>query len=107
MVLMHNATPFIDLAQTHGQSKFEFLSLAVRIDARAFSYCGSEGHVRSSSDLDVVKVKGDWPLGPRQKELFPSRHVSVQPSRQQWGRHIEHQHLGVVIRANRQPVLFA
>src|ERR1700687_4979724 len=106
MVLMHNAPPSINLSETHGQSKFQLFPLAVRVDARAPSYRRGEGHVLPRSDLHVVKVKGDWLLGPRQKR-FPGRHVGLQPSRQEWRWHIEQQHLGVVVRANPGPVLFA
>src|SRR5580692_2199435 len=106
MMLMNNAPPTVKLSETHGQTKFELFPLAVQVDARAPPYRRSEGHVFPGSDLHVVKVKGDWFFGPRQKR-FPCRHVGIQPSRQKWRRHIEHQHLGGVVRANPRSVLFA
>src|SRR2546425_13281482 len=106
MMLMNNAPPTINLSETHGQSKFQLFPLALRVDARTPSYRRGEGHILPSSNLHGVKVKGDWLLGPRQKPL-PGRHAGIQPSRQGGRWHIEHQHLGVVVRANPPPVLFA
>src|SRR5260221_7359539 len=106
MVLMYNATPTINLSETHRQSKFQLFPLAVRVDARAPSYRRGEGHVLPGSDLHVVNVKGEWLLGPRKKR-FRGRHVGIQPPRQEWRWHIERQHLGVVVRANPCYVLFA
>src|SRR5882762_2537054 len=106
MMLMNNAPPATNLSETHGQSKFELFPLAMRVDARTPPYRRSEGHVFPGSDLHIVKVKSYWLLRPRQK-LLPSRHVRIQPSRHEWRRHIEHQDLGVVVRANPRPVLFA
>jgi hypothetical protein len=105
-MLMNNAPPTINLSETHGQSKFELFPLAIRVDARASPCRRSEGHAFPGGDFHVVKVKGDWLLGPRQKR-FPGRHVGIQPSRQEWRWHVKHQHLGVVVRANPGPVLFA
>jgi hypothetical protein len=70
------------------------------------SYRGGEGHFLPGGDLHVVKVKGDRLLGPWQ-EWPPCRHVGIQSSRQEWRGYIEHQNLGVVIRANPLQVFFA
>jgi hypothetical protein len=56
---MHNAPPTINLLETHGQSKFQFFALAVRVEACAPSYRRGEGHFFPSRDFHVVKVKGD------------------------------------------------
>jgi hypothetical protein len=106
MVLMNDAPPTINLSETHGQSKFQLFSLAVRVNVLALPYRRGEGHILPRSNLHVMKVKSDWLLGAREKR-FPGRHVGIQPSRQEWRRHIEHQDIGVVVRANPRPVLIS
>jgi hypothetical protein len=64
MVLMHDAPPASNLAETHSQSKFQLFALAVRTDARALTYRRGESHIFARSDLHVVKVKGDRLLRP-------------------------------------------
>jgi hypothetical protein len=57
MMLVRNAPPTVDLAKTSGQSKFEFFSLTVRVDARASPNRCGEGNVLPSGDFQVMKVK--------------------------------------------------
>jgi hypothetical protein len=53
-----------------------------------------------------VKVKGHWVPGPRQKR-FPGRHVGIQPRDKNAGGTSNIKDLGVVVRADALPVLFA
>jgi hypothetical protein len=77
MVLVQDAPLAVDLAQTHGQSKFKGFPLAVRINIYAVSYRRSEGDVLVGNDVHVVKVKSDGLLRPRE-ECLPGRHVGIQ-----------------------------
>jgi len=67
MVLVHDAPLAVDLAQTHGQSKFENFPLAARIEVNAISYRRGKGDVLASNDVHIVKVKSDGPLRPREE----------------------------------------
>jgi hypothetical protein len=76
MMFMHNAPSAINLPETRSQPKFQLVPLSVRVEADAVSYRGDEGYALPGSDLNVVKVKGDWLLRTRQK-FFPGRHIGV------------------------------
>jgi hypothetical protein len=105
-MLMHNTPPATNFAETHGQSKFQFFALAIPVDARALSHGRGERHIFPRGDLYVSKVERDWLLGTLQK-LFPGCHVGIHPSRQEWRWYVEHQYIGVMVRANPRSVLFA
>src|SRR6266699_1936539 len=57
MVLMHDAPLAVDLAQTHGQSKFKRFPLTVRIDVDALSCGRRESNIPPASDLHVVRSR--------------------------------------------------
>jgi hypothetical protein len=75
---MHGAPLAVNLAQTHGQSKFKRFPLTARIDVDALSYSRRESNILPAGDLHIVKVKGDRLL-VRGKEHLPSRHISIKP----------------------------
>jgi hypothetical protein len=79
------------------------LPLGSTVDA--LSDRGCESNLGAACHLHVIKVKRDRLLGPR-KERLPGRHLRIEPSRDQGRRDIEHQHVRVVIFADRRPVFF-
>jgi hypothetical protein len=62
MMLVRNAPPTVDLAETSSQSKFKFFSLTARVDTHASPNRCGEGNVFPSGDPQVVKVKSHWLL---------------------------------------------
>src|SRR5712691_10520855 len=96
---MHDAPLAVDLAQTHGQSKFKRFPLTVRINVDALSCGRRESNILPAGDLHVVKLKGDRLLALG-KERLPSRHIGIQAARQKRRWYIEHQDLRVMIRSD-------
>ena len=63
MMFMHDAPPVVNFAQTHGQPKFERFTFAACIDVNAPPNCCSEGNILATSDLHIVKSKGNGLFG--------------------------------------------
>jgi hypothetical protein len=97
-MFVNDAPPSSVLAETHGKPKFELKLLAAAEIATATNG-RRKRHIVAGSYGYVVKIEFDR-LGLPSKERLPRRHIGVQPSRQEWRRHIEHQYIGVVVCAN-------
>ena len=76
MMFVRDAPAAVNFAQTHGQPKFERFAFAARIDVNAPPYRRSEGNIVATSNLHIVKSKGNG-LFRRREKLLPGRHVVI------------------------------
>ena len=56
MMLMHQGPTPGNFAETHRQSKLEWLRLAARIDGDAVSNCRGKSNIGPGGDLDVLQI---------------------------------------------------
>src|SRR5580698_2600952 len=106
VVFMQDAPLPADFPQTNRQSEFKRLAAPGAIDVHALPFCSGERHVRAGSDFNIYQAECDGLFGVREKQP-PSIHVRIESARMKRGRHIEHEQIHVVVRADRIKILIS
>lgn len=86
-------------SKAHRQTESQVGLLAGTININAAPDRCRKSHIRTRSDLELVKIEDNRPRLSL-VEGIPSRHIRIESARQEWRRHIEHQYVRIMIGSN-------